>query len=143
MQLLPQLLDLPGGLAAESAGVVRICQLVEGLPLGIELAAAWVRLLSCQAIAQEIEQRLDFLAARLRNLPERQRSLRAVFEHSWKLLTAEGGQEAEIKPAMESLWLFYKMQGWVLEGEGCQRIGSGRADEAGDHPLTVGPSLSR
>ena len=34
--------------------VVRICQLVQGLPLGIELAAAWAKVLSCQEIATEI-----------------------------------------------------------------------------------------
>jgi len=67
--------------------VVRICQLVEALPLGIELAAAWVRMLPCREIAQEIEQNLDFLATKLRNVQERHRSLRAVFEHSWKLLS--------------------------------------------------------
>ncbi|HEX6033211.1 MAG TPA: helix-turn-helix domain-containing protein, partial [Anaerolineales bacterium] len=43
--------------------VVRICQLTEGMPLGIELAAAWVRVLSCQQIAEEIESNLDFLQA--------------------------------------------------------------------------------
>ncbi|OGF55090.1 MAG: hypothetical protein A2Z21_04725 [Candidatus Fraserbacteria bacterium RBG_16_55_9] len=69
--------------------VVRICQLVEGMPLGIELAAAWVRLLPARDIAREIEQNLDFLATKLRNVQERHRSLRAVFEHSWKGLSEE------------------------------------------------------
>ena len=69
--------------------VGRICQLVEGIPLGIELAAAWVRLLPVKDIAREIEQNLDFLATKLRNVQERHRSLRAVFEHSWKLLSEE------------------------------------------------------
>lgn len=72
----------------ETAAAVRVCQLVEGMPLGIELAAAWTPLLSCQEIAQEIQQGLDFLSTALRDLPERQRSLRAVFDHSWRLLTA-------------------------------------------------------
>jgi predicted ATPase/transcriptional regulator with XRE-family HTH domain len=69
--------------------VLRICQLVEGLPLGIELAAAWVLSLSCQEIAAEIERNLDFLATSTRDIPERQRSISAVFDHSWKLLSAE------------------------------------------------------
>jgi serine/threonine protein kinase/predicted ATPase len=66
---------------------IRICQLLEGVPLGIELAAAWVRLLSTQEIATEIEQNLDFLTTSLRNVSQRHRSLRAVFEYSWNLLT--------------------------------------------------------
>ncbi|HSK65887.1 MAG TPA: tetratricopeptide repeat protein, partial [Anaerolineales bacterium] len=69
--------------------VVRICQLTEGMPLGIELAAAWVRALSPQQIAQEIERSLDFLTASARDLPERHRSLRAALDHSWNLLSAE------------------------------------------------------
>jgi DNA-binding SARP family transcriptional activator/predicted ATPase len=76
-------------LAAERTDVVRICQLVEGMPLGIELAAAWLKTLSCAAVAGEIERNLDFLSSRLRNLPERHRSMRAVFEHSWHLLSAD------------------------------------------------------
>jgi predicted ATPase/transcriptional regulator with XRE-family HTH domain len=67
--------------------IVRICQLVEGMPLAIELAAAWVRVLSCDEIAKEIEGGLDFLSLSARDLPARHRSMRAVFDHSWKLLT--------------------------------------------------------
>jgi predicted ATPase/DNA-binding XRE family transcriptional regulator len=73
--------------AEERPWAVRICQLVEGMPLAIELAAAWVRMLTCQEIAQEIERNLDFLAASARDLPERHRSMRAAFDHSWKLLS--------------------------------------------------------
>jgi predicted ATPase len=67
--------------------IVRICRLVEGMPLAIELAAAWAHVLSCQEIAQEIECNLDFLAVVRRDLPDRHRSLRAMFDHSWKLFT--------------------------------------------------------
>ncbi len=69
--------------------VADICRFVDGMPLGIELAAAWVRVLSCQAIAQEIERNLDFLVTTARDVPERHRSLRAAFDHSWTLLSAE------------------------------------------------------
>ena len=69
--------------------IIRICRLVDGMPLGIELAAAWVRALSCDEIAQEIERGLDFLSVSARDLPARHRSMRAVFDHSWKLLTEE------------------------------------------------------
>ncbi|HMQ29737.1 MAG TPA: tetratricopeptide repeat protein [Chloroflexaceae bacterium] len=78
--------DLQG---EELAAAVQICRLVEGMPLGIELAAAWTPLLSCQEIAAEIQRSLDFLTTSLRDLPERQRSLRAVFDHSWRLLATE------------------------------------------------------
>jgi predicted ATPase len=75
--------------AADRAAIVRICQLVQGMPLALEVAAAWVRVLSCGEIAQEIAQSLGFLTTTLRDLPERHRSLQAVFDHSWKLLSAE------------------------------------------------------
>lgn len=68
------------------AVVVRICHLVHGLPLALEMAAAWVDTLPLQTIASQIEQRADLLAFDWRDAPERQRSLQAVFEWSWKLL---------------------------------------------------------
>ncbi len=73
--------------SAEAAWIVRICQLVDGVPLGIELAAGWLRLMPCQAIVQEIEGSIDFLATTLRNVPDRHRSLRAVFDQSWYRLS--------------------------------------------------------
>ena len=69
--------------------IAQICHLVEGMPLGIELAASWVRYMSPAEIAQEIEKDIDFLASRVRNLPARHRSLRAVFDHSWQLLSPQ------------------------------------------------------
>ncbi len=69
--------------------VVCICQLVEGVPLALELAAGWIRTLSCAAIATEIQKRIDFLTINMRNMPDRHRSMRAVFEHSWGLLSQE------------------------------------------------------
>jgi predicted ATPase len=73
---------------AQRAAIVRICQMMEGLPLGIQLAAASVRAFSGRQIVTAIEQNLDFLSSSMRNLPLRHRSLRAVFEHSWLLLSA-------------------------------------------------------
>jgi len=66
--------------------IICICQLVDGLPLGIELAAAWVHGVPCTSIATEIARNRDFLATRSRDVPQRHRSLRAVFDHSWNLL---------------------------------------------------------
>ena len=67
--------------------VLRICHLVEGIPLAIELAATWLNVLACDEIAARIEHSLDILTTTWRNVPERHRSMRAVFEHSWKLLS--------------------------------------------------------
>ena len=63
--------------------------MVEGIPLGLELAAAWVGKFSCHYIAGEIERNLDFLASATRDAPGRHQSLRATFEHSWKLLSED------------------------------------------------------
>ena len=57
------------------------------MPLGILLAAAWVEMLSLEEIAHEISQSLDFLETEMRNVPARHRSIRAVFESSWGLLS--------------------------------------------------------
>ncbi len=75
--------------AEEYPAIIRICQLVNGMPLGIELAAAWVRTLSCDEIVKEIERGMDFLSVTTRDMPARHRSMRAVFDHSWKLLSEE------------------------------------------------------
>jgi predicted ATPase/DNA-binding CsgD family transcriptional regulator len=69
--------------------IARLYQLVQGMPLGIELAASWVRVMPCHEIVAEIERNLDFLASSVRNMPERHRSMRAVFEESWRLLADE------------------------------------------------------
>src|SRR5262249_18471402 len=70
-------------LAENQSDVIQICQVVEGLPLGITLAATWVRSMSCAEIWQQIARDLDFLDSSVRDVPERHRSLRAAFEHSY------------------------------------------------------------
>lgn len=72
----------------DMAAIARICALVEGLPLALELAAAWSSVLSCAEIEAELRRSLDFLASRDRDAPERHRSLRAAFDYSWRLLSA-------------------------------------------------------
>lgn len=67
--------------------VIHICRLVEGLPLGVELAAAAIAERSCAEIAAALAQTLDTLETTLRNVPPRHCSLRAVFDYSWALLT--------------------------------------------------------
>lgn len=72
-----------------AADIARICRLVEGMPLAIELAAAWSPLLTPAQIATEIQRSIDFLATSTRDMPERHRSLRAVFASSWEQMSAE------------------------------------------------------
>jgi predicted ATPase len=67
--------------------VARICRLVEGMPLGILLAAAWVEMLSPEEIAAEMQHSLDFLEAGQAEVAGRQSSIRAVFDYSWSQLT--------------------------------------------------------
>lgn len=78
------------------APMVEICQLVQGMPLALELAAAWLELLGPKEIAEEIRRSLDFLETDQAGVPVRQRSIRAVFESSWKLLNA-GEREAFLR----------------------------------------------
>jgi predicted ATPase len=74
---------------ADYEPIVRICKMVDGMPLGIELAAAWTSILSPLEIAEAAEKSLDFLTTSMGDIPEGHRSLRAVFENSWSLLTDE------------------------------------------------------
>lgn len=71
---------------AEQVHVVRICRLVGGMPLALELAASWLKVLPCKRVADEIERSLDILSARHQNIPVRHRSMRAVLEQSWRRL---------------------------------------------------------
>ena len=73
--------------------VGQICMLVDGMPLGIELAAAWVSVLSPEEIANEIRSSLEFLASSRRDIEDKHRSMRAAFDYSWKLLS-EGERAA-------------------------------------------------
>lgn len=75
--------------------VLTICQLVVGSPLGLELAASWVRLMLPEDVAREIRENLDFLSSSSPNQTERHGSLRAVFEYSWQRLT--GSEQAALR----------------------------------------------
>ena len=74
---------------ADLPHIARICQLVEGMPLAIELAAAWVRTLSLKEIAREVRRDTGFLVTNEHNVPTRHRNLRTVFDHSWNLLAED------------------------------------------------------
>ncbi len=74
---------------AEERAIERICHLVDGHPLALEMAAAWTRLLPPARIAEEIAARLDFLGSAQRDRPARHRTIRAVLEESWQQLPPE------------------------------------------------------
>ena len=70
----------------QRTAIVEICQLMDGMPLGIELAAHWVRVISPQEIAAELREDIELLKTDLVDVPDRHRSMRAMFDYSWKLL---------------------------------------------------------
>ena len=129
--------------AADQTAIARICQLVDGLPLGILLAAGWIRLLSPAAIAarlvadiEEADMGADFLAAERSDLPARQRSLRAVFDYSWNLLNQQE------QAALVGLSIFPDS----FTVEGAQAIDGVRLQELGvlaDHSLVQKTAVNR
>jgi predicted ATPase/DNA-binding SARP family transcriptional activator len=70
----------------EQAIVAAICSRLDGLPLAIELAADRARWLPLPALLERLEHRLELLTEGPRDLPTRQRSLRATLEWSWDAL---------------------------------------------------------
>lgn len=128
--------------AQEIAAAVRICQLVDGLPLGIELAASWSRDFTFTQIADEVHRSLEFLETSFQDMPERHRSMRASFEHSWELL-AESEREVFCKLAvfpgsfttLEAQEVASAALPWLVRLEDkslVRRVGFGRFDL---HPL--------
>ncbi len=73
----------------DQAAIIKICQLVEGSPLALELAAAWTRVMSLADIAAEIFHDLMFLPVKARDIPERHQSIAALFENGWQLLSED------------------------------------------------------
>ena len=72
---------------SEVGAVIQICRLVGGMPLALELAAAWRKTLNCAEIADEIEGGLAFLTTRHRNVLARHHSMQTVFDQTWRRLT--------------------------------------------------------
>lgn len=98
----------PGFTADDQAeAIALICRQVEGMPLALELAASWVRVMPCVEIARQLGHNPTLLTTSLRDLPERHRSLHNLFDHSWRLLSP-----AE-QMALQRLSLF--QGGWMLE----------------------------
>ena len=108
----------PGLVAdAEAPSIVEICRLVEGLPLALELAASWTRVMSCEAIAQQLREGEQLLEAADAAQPARHASMAAVFDQSWRLLAPverdalarvsvfRGGFSVEAAKSIAGAWL--------------------------------------
>jgi predicted ATPase/DNA-binding CsgD family transcriptional regulator len=74
------------------SAIIEICALVEGNPLAIELAAVWLKSLTCRGILDELRRDIDTLSTGMEDVPPPHRSIRAVFDHSWRLLTCDEQQ---------------------------------------------------
>lgn len=72
--------------ATEATAIVDICRQLDGLPLALELAAAWTRVLPCEAIAAELRAGTELLRADDATHPPRHASMEVVFEQSWQRL---------------------------------------------------------
>ena len=72
-----------------AASVVAICAALDGLPLALELAAARMKLLAPEGLLERLRDRLDLLTARARDVPERQRTIRAAIDWSYDLVDPE------------------------------------------------------
>jgi predicted ATPase/DNA-binding SARP family transcriptional activator len=66
--------------------LLRLMALTDGMPLAIELAAAWARALPLKTMVSDIEGRIDTLSSSAADAIERHRSVRETFEQSWRLL---------------------------------------------------------
>ena len=79
--------------ADELVHIQRICQMTEGMPLAIELAASWVRLLPIKFIASQISQNLDWLTSSLAVSRNAQHSIRIILDDFWQSLSPEEQQQ--------------------------------------------------
>lgn len=71
---------------SDMPALLELCQLLEGMPLALEIAAGWVRMMDCPTILQETKKSLDFLVSPMQDMPARHRSMRAVLSQAWQLL---------------------------------------------------------
>ncbi len=72
----------------DKTAVMELSRLVDGMPLALELAAAWVRVMNPVDILAETKKSLDFLASPFQDLPERHQSVRVVLTQTWQLLSS-------------------------------------------------------
>ena len=80
---------VPESDASDLAGMARLSRLVEGSPLGLEMAAGWRSVLTWDEIADRVSDNLDFLVHMQEDITPRHRTFAAVFEQTWDLLPEE------------------------------------------------------
>jgi DNA-binding SARP family transcriptional activator/predicted ATPase len=96
------------------AHLLHICQQVQGMPLGILLAASWGATLGLDEIDWEVGRSLDFLSADWADVPTRQRSMRATFDHTWNLL---GERERAVFQGLSVFrGAFTRRAAWAVSG---------------------------
>ena len=103
-------LDPGFDLTTDAAEVGRVCGLVGNLPLAVELAAGWTSLLSCAQIADRIQNDLTILSTTLRNVPPRHRSMKAVIDQSWQLLSEEEQIALMRLSVFQGGWMTYEAE---------------------------------
>jgi predicted ATPase/DNA-binding XRE family transcriptional regulator len=116
-----------------AAAVAAICRRLDGLPLAIELAAAWIRVLPPAALLDRLEQRLLLLTGGSRDLPARQQTMRDAIAWSYDLL-AESEQTL-----FRRLAVF--VGGWTLDAAEEVSCGSDRLDVLGGLDALITASL--
>ncbi|WP_406063577.1 AfsR/SARP family transcriptional regulator [Streptomyces sp. NBC_01077] len=100
-----------------------LCRRLDGLPLAAELAAARVRVLSVAEIDRRLGDRFALLRGGSRDAPQRHRTLHAVVDWSWNLLTSEG------RAALRALSVF---PGGFTADSACHLLDGGEGNEGGD-----------
>ena len=93
--------------AQNAPAIAALCRRLEGMPLALEMAAAWVKTIPPVKMLERLSQQLDMLISRRRDLPPRHQSLRATIEWSYDLL------DAPLQDAFARLSVF--RGGWTLE----------------------------
>jgi predicted ATPase len=102
---------------ANAVSVSGICRSLDGLPLALELAAARVRILEPAALLQRLDHALDLLTSGDRDLPMRQRTLRATISWSYSLLTPDEQRTLRRLSVFHEGWTFEAMERVCYAGD--------------------------